>query len=104
MSCTYTYHFRFVTIGDIGRSALLNPLTTGGGVGKSLLLLQFTDKKFREVGGLTFGVEYGTCKNTKLQIWDAVFAKEHGLLFMEASAKTAHNVKKAFILAARTVY
>uniref|UniRef100_A0A0E0B8U0 Uncharacterized protein n=1 Tax=Oryza glumipatula TaxID=40148 RepID=A0A0E0B8U0_9ORYZ len=32
------------------------------------------------------------------------FAKEHGLLFMEASAKTAHNVEKAFILAARTVH
>uniref|UniRef100_A0A0E0G3Y0 Uncharacterized protein n=1 Tax=Oryza nivara TaxID=4536 RepID=A0A0E0G3Y0_ORYNI len=32
------------------------------------------------------------------------FAKEHGLLFMEASAKTAHNVEKAFFLAARTVH
>uniref|UniRef100_A0A0E0LSP1 GTP-binding protein n=1 Tax=Oryza punctata TaxID=4537 RepID=A0A0E0LSP1_ORYPU len=169
MSCTYAYRFRFVTIGDTG-------------VGKSCLLLQFTDNRFWEVRNLTFGVEYGVRvitvdgKNTKLQIWDTAgheafrcitrsyyrgnaacllvyditrretfnhlaswldamqhasarmtiilignkcdlshrrvvsyqegkqFAKEHGLLFMEASAKTAHNVEKAFILAARTVY
>lgn len=48
------------------------------GVGKSCLLLQFTDKRFREVEDLTTGVEYGACvvavdgKNTKLQIWDTV--------------------------------
>uniref|UniRef100_A0A0E0EWJ3 Uncharacterized protein n=1 Tax=Oryza meridionalis TaxID=40149 RepID=A0A0E0EWJ3_9ORYZ len=167
MSCTYAYRFKFVTIGDAG-------------VGKSCLLLQFTDKRFREVEDLTIGVEYGACvvavdgKNTKLPdlgheafrcitrsyyrgnaacllVYDITrretfnhlaswledatqhasarmtiilignkcdlshrrvvsyqegeqFAKEHGLLFMEASAKTAHNVEKAFILAARTVY
>ena len=32
------------------------------------------------------------------------FAKEHGLLFMEASAKTASNVEEAFILTATTIY
>uniref|UniRef100_A0A0E0QXC9 Uncharacterized protein n=1 Tax=Oryza rufipogon TaxID=4529 RepID=A0A0E0QXC9_ORYRU len=66
MSCTYAYRFKFVTIGDAG-------------VGKSCLLLQFTDKRFREVEDLTTGVEYGACvvtvdgKNTKLQIWDTAF-------------------------------
>ena len=32
------------------------------------------------------------------------FAKEHGLLFMEASAKTASNVEEAFIHTATTIY
>ena len=46
------------------------------GVGKSCLLLQFTDKRFRQQHDLTIGVEFGartiqiTEKNIKLQIWD----------------------------------
>ncbi|GJZ73063.1 Ras-related protein RabB1c [Tanacetum coccineum] len=32
------------------------------------------------------------------------FAKEHGLIFMEASAKTAQNVEEAFINTAGTIY
>jgi Ras-related protein Rab-2A len=46
------------------------------GVGKSCLLLQFTDKRFQPVHDLTIGVEFGarmvTVKDTpvKLQIWD----------------------------------
>lgn len=32
------------------------------------------------------------------------FAKEHGLLFMEASAKTASNVEEAFLKTATTIY
>merc|ERR1712118_308912 len=32
------------------------------------------------------------------------FAKEHGLVFMETSAKTAHNVEEAFINTAREIY
>ncbi|KAL0925111.1 hypothetical protein M5K25_003421 [Dendrobium thyrsiflorum] len=32
------------------------------------------------------------------------FAKEHGLIFMEASAKTAQNVEEAFINTAATIY
>lgn len=48
------------------------------GVGKSCLLLQFTDKRFQPVHDLTIGVEFGarivTIDNTqiKLQIWDTV--------------------------------
>ncbi|KAI3856986.1 hypothetical protein MKX03_019046 [Papaver bracteatum] len=152
-------------------------------VGKSCLLLQFTDKRFQPVHDLTIGVESGTRmitidnKPIKLQIWDtagqeafrsitrsyyratagallvyditrretfnhlaswledarqyadanmtimlignkcdlshrravsteegAQFAKEHGLIFMEASAKTALNVGEAFISTATTIY
>ncbi|KAL9673824.1 hypothetical protein QQ045_030086 [Rhodiola kirilowii] len=32
------------------------------------------------------------------------FAKENGLIFMEASAKTAQNVEEAFITTAATIY
>ncbi|MFS7983906.1 putative small GTP-binding protein [Helianthus anomalus] len=145
------------------------------GVGKSCLLLQFTDKRFQPVHDLTIGVEFGARmitidnKPIKLQIWDTItrsyyrgaagallvyditrretfnhlaswledarqhananmtimlignkcdlahrravsteegeqFAKEHGLIFMEASAKTAQNVEEAFIKTTGTIY
>ncbi|CBI18778.3 unnamed protein product, partial [Vitis vinifera] len=32
------------------------------------------------------------------------FAKENGLIFMEASAKTAQNVEEAFVKTAATIY
>jgi len=47
-------------------------------VGKSCLLLQFTDKRFQQVHDLTIGVEFGARmitidgKQIKLQIWDTV--------------------------------
>lgn len=57
--------FRYIIIGDTG-------------VGKSCLLLQFTDKRFQQVHDLTIGVEFGARmitidnKQVKLQIWDTV--------------------------------
>lgn len=48
------------------------------GVGKSCLLLKFTDKRFQAVHDLTIGVEFGSKTITidnipiKLQIWDTV--------------------------------
>lgn len=153
------------------------------GVGKSCLLLQFTDKRFRQQHDLTIGVEFGARtlkineKNIKLQIWDTagqeafksitrsyyraaagallvyditrrdtfthltkwleevrqnanpdmtimlignksdldtrrqvrteegeMFAKEHGLIFLETSAKTAFNVEEAFLQTATMIY
>jgi Ras-related protein Rab-2A len=59
----YSYLFRFIAIGDTG-------------VGKSCLLLQFTDKRFNPEHDLTIGVEFGTKlvkinnESIKLQIWD----------------------------------
>lgn len=60
---SYSYLFKYIIIGDTG-------------VGKSCLLLQFTDKRFQPVHDLTIGVEFGarliTIDNQqiKLQIWD----------------------------------
>ncbi|KAF7141977.1 hypothetical protein RHSIM_Rhsim06G0181500 [Rhododendron simsii] len=159
---SYAYLFKYIIIGDTG-------------VGKSCLLLQFTDKRFQPVHDLTIGVEFGArmvtidSKPIKLQIWDTAgqesfrsitrsyyrgaagallvyditrretfnhlaswledarqhananmtimlignkcdlahrravsteegeqFAKENGLIFMEASAKTAQNVEESY--------
>lgn len=54
------------------------------GVGKSCLLLQFTDKRFQPVHDLTIGVEFGARminidnKQIKLQIWDTVRGLQEG--------------------------
>jgi len=153
------------------------------GVGKSCLLLQFTDKRFQPVHDLTIGVEFGARmidlegKMIKLQIWDTAgqesfrsitrsyyrgaagallvyditrrdtfqhlgrwleearqhsqsnmvimlignkndldhrravsteegqaFADQHGLVFMETSAKTAYNVEEAFLKTASEIH
>jgi len=166
----YSYLFKYIIIGDTG-------------VGKSCLLLQFTDKRFQPVHDLTIGVEFGARmitidnRQVKLQIWDTAgqesfrsitrsyyrgaagallvyditrretfnhltrwleearqnanssmvimlignksdldhrrqvtkeegekFAKEHGLIFLETSAKTAANVEEAFISTAQKIY
>lgn len=167
---SYSYLFKFIIIGDTG-------------VGKSCLLLQFTDKRFKQDHDLTIGVEFGSRtirvedKDIKLQIWDtagqesfrsitrsyyrgaagallvydvtrresfmhlnnwlegiaengnadmvvalvgnksdldsrrtvsteegARFARDHNLLYLETSAKTAYNVEEAFLNTARAIY
>jgi Ras-related protein Rab-2A len=60
---SYSYLFKYIIIGDTG-------------VGKSCLLLQFADRRFRPDHDLTIGVEFGSRlvsvdgKDIKLQIWD----------------------------------
>ncbi|CAO3624598.1 unnamed protein product [Cunninghamella blakesleeana] len=60
---SYNYIIKYIIVGD-------------SGVGKSCLLLQFTDKRFYAGRELTIGVEFGTRfitvdgKQIKLQIWD----------------------------------
>ena len=59
----YDHMFRYIIVGDMA-------------IGKSCLLLQFTDHKFRHQHELTIGVEFGgktievKNKNIKIQIWD----------------------------------
>ena len=166
----HQFVFKYIIIGD-------------SGVGKSCLLLQFTDKRFEPLHDLTIGVEFGARmvpidgKNVKLQIWDTAgqesfrsitrsyyrgacgallvydvtrretfahlqswledarnnsntsitimlignkcdleskrqvskdegetFAREHDLVFLETSAKTAQNVDEAFLRTANMIY
>mmetsp|Transcript_71488 Transcript_71488/g.149452 ORF Transcript_71488/g.149452 Transcript_71488/m.149452 type:complete len:224 (+) Transcript_71488:158-829(+) len=165
----YNFLFKYIIVGDAG-------------VGKSCLLLQFTDQRFRAEHDMTIGVEFGhriveiENHQVKLQIWDtagqeafrsitqayyrgatgallvydisrrgtfdhlarwlndtranaqpnmvvmlignksdlehrevsydegAWFAKQNGLLFQEASAKTGQNVESAFLDTARQIY
>ncbi|KAH8863323.1 GTP-binding protein YPTC4 [Schistosoma japonicum] len=62
---SYAYLFKYIIIGDTA-------------VGKSCLLLQFTDQRFQPVYDLTIGVEFGARmvnigdKQIKLQVWDTV--------------------------------
>jgi len=59
----YNFLFRYIIVGDMA-------------VGKSCILLQFTDSKFRHQHELTIGVEFGAKtvdidnKLVKIQIWD----------------------------------
>lgn len=59
----YNFLFRYIIVGDMA-------------VGKSCILLQFTDNKFRNQHELTIGVEFGAktveidSKVIKIQIWD----------------------------------
>jgi len=63
LNSPYLYLFKYIVVGD-------------SGVGKSNLLLQFTDKHFQPTHDVTIGVEFGTRsveiegQNIKLQIWD----------------------------------
>jgi len=59
----YKFLFKYIIVGDTG-------------VGKSCLLLQFSDRKFKTKHELTLGVEFGSRivnidnNQVKLQIWD----------------------------------
>lgn len=75
---SYSYLFKYIIIGDTGKSLLVDSWLIDIGVGKSCLLLQFTDKRFQPVHDLTIGVEFGARminigdNQVKLQIWDTV--------------------------------
>lgn len=69
---SYSFLFKYIIIGDSGK------WQSYPGVGKSCLLLQYTDKRYRDKHEVTIGVEFGakTIKvaqnHIKLQIWDTV--------------------------------
>jgi Ras-related protein Rab-2A len=67
----YSYIFKFITVGE-------------SGVGKSCLLLQFSDRRFRADHDVTIGVEFGAKtisvedKTLKIQVWDTVTCSQAG--------------------------
>lgn len=60
---SFSYLFKYILIGDTG-------------VGKSCLLMQFIDKRFKQRHDVTIGVEFGARIihhegiNIKLSVWD----------------------------------
>lgn len=70
---SYAYLFKMIIVGDAGN---LHAIAVA--VGKSCLLLQYTEGGFRQQHDVTIGVEYGHKMveyhdiNIKLQIWDTV--------------------------------
>ena len=68
----YSYLFKYIIIGD-------------SAVGKSCLLLQFTDHRFKAEHDLTIGVEFGSrivqldSSSVKIQIWDTVVSMQAGM-------------------------
>ncbi|KAL2083688.1 hypothetical protein ACEWY4_021461 [Coilia grayii] len=82
MSETYDFLFKFLVIGNAG-------------TGKSCLLHQFIEKRFKEDSNHTIGVEFGSKiisvvnKFVKLQIWDTA-GQERFRVFLIASASTIH--------------
>ncbi|CAG5895553.1 unnamed protein product [Menidia menidia] len=81
------------------------------GVGKSSLLLRFTDDTFDPEQSATIGVDFKVKtisvdgNRAKLAIWEnhevdraegLKFARKHSMLFIEASAKTKDGVQCAF--------
>ena len=69
------------------------------GVGKSCLLLQFTDKRFQPVHDLTIGVEFGARminiegKQIKLQIWDTVGSLSRIMLLLNLFVQDRNHKK-----------
>lgn len=84
---TYAYLFKYIIIGDTG-------------VGKSCLLLQFTDKRFQPVHDLTIGVEFGARmvnidgKQIKLQIWDTNSEPEPS--YLQAGQESFRSITRSY--------
>ncbi|KAJ0054193.1 hypothetical protein Pint_02847 [Pistacia integerrima] len=86
---SYDYLFKYIIIGDTG-------------VGKSCLLLQFTDKRFQPVHDLTIGVEFGARMVTidgrpiKLQIWDTVCYFSFSGCFIRAGQESFRSITRSY--------
>jgi Ras-related protein Rab-2A len=74
MSGSYNFLLKYIIVGDTSEKNKLNISFLG--VGKSCLLLQYVDKRFRESHEATIGVEFGAKqleikeKVITIQIWD----------------------------------
>jgi len=77
----YTYLFKYIIVGNSSKMLGLLPISLG--VGKSCLLMQFLNFKFKSDHETTIGVEFGSKimhindSKIKLQVWDTVFSPSH---------------------------
>lgn len=73
----FDYSFNFIVVGEASIFIIIAIIFIG--VGKTCLLLQFTENKFQENYSITIGVDFGTRtveingKMIKTMIWDSVF-------------------------------
>lgn len=73
----FDYSFNFIVVGEASIFIIITIIFIG--VGKTCLLLQFTENKFQENYSITIGVDFGTRtveingKMIKTMIWDSVF-------------------------------
>eukprot|EP01117_Protostelium_nocturnum_P000159 TRINITY_DN10231_c0_g1_i1.p1 TRINITY_DN10231_c0_g1~~TRINITY_DN10231_c0_g1_i1.p1 ORF type:complete len:206 (-),score=43.28 TRINITY_DN10231_c0_g1_i1:78-695(-) len=93
---SYEYLFKYIIIGP-------------SGVGKSCLLLQFTDKRFHSDHDLTIGVEFGARlitiegKPIKLQIWDTA-GQESFRSITRSYYRGAHGALLAYDITRRETF
>jgi len=93
---SYDYLFKYIIIGP-------------SGVGKSCLLLQFTDKRFHTDHDLTIGVEFGARmitidnKQIKLQIWDTA-GQESFRSITRSYYRGAHGALLAYDITRRETF
>ncbi|XP_035826906.1 ras-related protein Rab-8A [Aplysia californica] len=102
MAKTYDYLFKLLLIGD-------------SAVGKTCILFRFSEDAFNSTFISTIGIDFKIRtveldgKKIKLQIcgslsWTGLtLAIEHGIKFMETSAKASINVEDAFFTLARDI-
>lgn len=85
----FDYSFNFIVVGEASISIIIMIVFIG--VGKTCLLLQFTENKFQENYSITIGVDFGTRtidingKMIKTMIWDSVFLYSFNINRLELS-------------------
>jgi len=93
MANNYDFMFKFIIIGD---SSYLLSIS---GVGKSCLLLRFTEGRFKTDHEPTLGVEFGSRNinidnlSVKIQIWDTVLILQFRLASNPSSLSLVHTTK-----------
>lgn len=93
MANNYDFMFKFIIIGDSSKKV---PIP---GVGKSCLLLRFTEGRFKTDHEPTLGVEFGSRNinidnfSIKIQIWDTVALQSSRLAKSLSSRSLAHTIK-----------
>ena len=93
MANNYDFMFKFIIIGDS------SSLWSISGVGKSCLLLRFTEGRFKTDHEPTLGVEFGSRNinidnlSVKIQIWDTVLIFQCRPVSNPSSLSLVHTTK-----------